>query len=105
MHCGKDPVWVHLPREPDYSKHKDKYEPEQEGEEEEMQSVEEEEIQSVKSSEEEESAQVSAEEGESEVEVEVEETSGDERKSVVSAPFPLHDPGHQFLAATEVEES
>ena len=102
---GRTPVWVHLPREPDYSKHKDKYEPEQEGEEEEMQSVEEEEIQSVESSEEEESAQVSAEEGESEVEVEVEETSGDERKSVVSAPFPLHDPGHQFLAATEVEES
>ena len=97
VHCGKDPVWVHLPREPDYSKHKDKYEPEQEGEEEEMQSVEEEEIQSLESSEEEESAQVSAEEGESEVEVEVEETSGDERKSGVSAPFPLHDPGHQFL--------
>ena len=45
VHCGKDPIWVHLPREPDYSKHKDNYESEPGDEEEGMQSAEKEEAQ------------------------------------------------------------
>ena len=116
IHCAKDPIWIHLPREPDYSKHSgvrasaaqeermlqpstDEEAPEEEGEEEEEEPTEveadEDEASEVESQEEQEESDEKAEEDEDDVEegeYEADEVSsepeamGSKGKSAVSAP-------------------